>query len=156
MDRSTLITIRRLTDISPELGRSMAPLFDDDVAWDVAEGERFLTNPDCLFLLAEAGTVPCGFLTAYRLQRFDARRAEVLLYEVGVDDAFRRRGAAAALIAELNRWCVEVGATEMWVLTETGNVAANALYAATGGEPDPDTVQMYTYSLDQLERDTPS
>ena len=147
MSQPDAIIVRRLTEVPEALARAVAPLFDEDVAWDAAEGARFLADPDCLFLLAEAGGVPCGFLTAYRLQRFDRRRAEVLLYEVGVGEAYRRRGVATALIAALNRWSVEVGATEMWVLTEAGNAAANALYAATGGEPDPEAVVMYSYRL---------
>lgn len=147
MQPSAAITVRRLTEVSLELGRSLAPLFDDDVAWDAAEGRRFLADPDCLFLLAEADGLPCGFLTAYRLQRFDRARAEVLPYEVDVDEAYRRRGVAAALIAALNRWSVEVGATETWVLTERDNLAANALYTATGGDRDPAAVVMYSYPL---------
>lgn len=147
MQSSDAIMVRRLTDVSPNLAEAMAPLFDEGITWEATEGARFLTDPAGLLLLAEADGVPCGFLTAYRLQRFDAGRAEVLLYEVGVDEAYRRRGVAAALISALNRWSVEVGATEMWVLTEHDNVAANALYAATGGERDPAAVVMYTYPL---------
>ena len=145
--RREAVTVRRLTDVSREQAAAMAPLFDDGVAWDAAEGARFLANPDCLFLLAEAGDLPIGFLTAYRLQRFDRHRAEVQLYEIGVDDAWQRHGVARALIAELGRWCRAVGATEYWVITEADNIPANALYAATGGDPDPSDLRMYTYRL---------
>ena len=107
-----------------------------------------MQNLDDLFLVARWDGRPCGFLTAHRLQRFDRRRAEVLLYEIGVDDRFRRRGVGAALIAEVKRWAREVGADEVWVLTNTGNAAAMGLYASTGGEEDVPGTTMFTYRIE--------
>ncbi len=91
MDLVKPFAVRQLTSVTSELVGALSPLLDDGVEWDAKEGDRFLANPDCLFLLAEAESVPVGFLTAYRLQRFDQRRAEVQLYEYR-----RRRGLAAA------------------------------------------------------------
>ena len=152
----TPITVRRLTTVPAELAIALTPLFDEEIVWDTVAGERFLANPDCLFLLAEAGPVPCGFLTAYRLPRFDAKGAEVQLYEIGVDEAWQRRGVATALIAALDRWAREVGATEYWVITETDNVAANALYAATGGDPDLADFRMYSWPSGAVSPDAAS
>lgn len=142
-----IITVRRLVSIGPGEVAGLDALFDDDVRWDAAEGARFLSDPNNLFLLAECDGVPCGFLTAHRLQRFDARRAEVLLYEVGVDDAYQRRGAARTMVEGLRHWAAEVGASEIWVLTEVDNEVANAFYLGTGGAPDEDDVRLYTYPV---------
>lgn len=141
-------TIRRMTDVDAAMAARLDPLFDDGDMWDAVQGNRFLANPDNLLLVAFRGDTACGFLTAHRLQRFDARRAEVLLYEIGVDEAFRRRGIGAALIAGVNDWARKVGADETWVLTHAENAAAMALYARTGGEPDPDgPATMFTYRI---------
>jgi GNAT superfamily N-acetyltransferase len=141
------IQIERLQSVDATLALQLDGLFDEGTVWDVEQGELFLRNPDNLFVLARwAGTV-CGFLTAHRLQRFDRRRAEVLLYEIGVDDRYRRRGVGTALIDEVKRWAKEVGADEVWVLTEAGNAAGMALYASTGGEADPPGTTMFTYRI---------
>lgn len=87
MTEDVSIAVRRLTTVSAELATALTPLFDEGIVWDAVAGARFLADPNCLFLLAEAGPVPCGFLTAYRLPRFDAKGAEVQLYEIGVDEA---------------------------------------------------------------------
>lgn len=141
-------TIRRMTDVDAAMAARLDPLFDDGGMWDAEQGRRFLANPDNLLLVAFWSDIACGFLTAHRLQRFDARRAEVLLYEIGVDEAFRRRGVGTALIAAVNAWAKEIGADETWVLTYAENAAAMALYARTGGEPDPDgPTTMFTYRI---------
>jgi aminoglycoside 3-N-acetyltransferase I len=88
-----------------------------------------------------------GFVTAYRLQRFDNLKAEVLIYEIGVDEAFRRRGIASALIAEIKKWAAYVGANEAWVLTEEDNEIAHSLYQKTGGVKDTPNSTMFTYRV---------
>jgi GNAT superfamily N-acetyltransferase len=142
------LTIQRLTSVDVALAAQLNPLFDEGTAWDAEQGRRFLQNRDNLFLVARWDGRPCGFLTAHRLQRFDRRRAEVLLYEIGVDERLRRRGVGAALIAAVKRWAREAGADEVWVLTNTGNAAAMALYASTGGEEDVPGTTMFTYRIE--------
>ena len=142
------LTIQRLTSVDDTLAAQLNPLFDEGKEWDAEQGRRFLQDVNNLFLLARWDGHPCGFLTAHRLQRFDRRRAEVLLYEIGVDEGFRRRGVGAALIAEVRRWAKEVGADEVWVLTDAGNGAAMALYATTGGQEDVPGTTMFTYRIE--------
>ncbi len=142
---ATVLTIRRLTEVDAALADQLKVEFDEGMEWDEAEGQRFLANRDNLFLAALWDDRVCGFATAHRLQRFDRRRAEVLLYEIGVNEAFQRLGIGTALVDAVKRWAKEVGADEMWVLTERDNAAAMALYAATGGEADPPGTTMFTY-----------
>lgn len=144
---SAAISIQRLTDVDDDLAARLNTLFDDGTVWDNAQGRRFLENPDNLFLVASWEGHFCGFLTAHRLQRFDARRAEVLLYEIGVHEDFRQRGVGAALIAAVKRWARDVGADEVWVLTNADNAAAMALYRSTGGEEDVPGTTMFTYPI---------
>jgi GNAT superfamily N-acetyltransferase len=140
-------TVRREAAVDAVLAAELDALFDAGVSWDHEQGQRFLAHPDTLFLVARWDGQACGFLTAYRLQRFDRRGAEVLLYEIGVQEPFQRRGVGRALVEEAKRWAAEVGADELWVLTEDGNVPARALYAATGGHEETGLV-MFDYGLD--------
>jgi ribosomal protein S18 acetylase RimI-like enzyme len=141
------LTVRRVTTVDSELAAELDAMFDDGVSWEPEQGQRFLAHPDTLLLIAHWDGEACGFLTAYRLQRFDRRGAEVLLYEIGVEEPFQRRGVGRALIEEAKRWAVEVGADELWVLTEDDNVPARALYAATGGREESGFT-MFDYGLE--------
>jgi ribosomal protein S18 acetylase RimI-like enzyme len=143
-----LLTVRRETAVDARLAAELDTLFDSGVTWDAEQGKRFLAHPDTLLLVARWDGEACGFLSAYRLPRFDQRRAEALLYEIGVDERFQRRGAGRALVEEAKRWAAEGGAEELWVLTEDDNVPARALYTATGGREEPG-LTMFEYRLQQ-------
>jgi len=142
------LTVRRETAVDAALAAQLDAEFDEGVTWDAEQGQRFLEDPDALLLVARWEGEVCGFLSAYRLQRFDRRRAEVLLYEIGVREPFQRRGAGRALVEAAKRWAAEVGADELWVLTEIDNAPARVLYAATGGREEPG-LTMFDYDLGQ-------
>ena len=148
MSASGLLTVHRETSVDVVLAAELDALFDEGMIWDSQEGQRFLRTPDTLLLVARWDGEICGFLTAYRLQRFDRRRAEVLLYEIGVQEPFQRRGAGRALIEEAKRWTAEVGADELWVLTDDANTPARALYSTTGGR-EQTGITMFEYWVEQ-------
>ena len=141
------VTVRRLGAADASWARLLNELFDVGMVWDAGEGRRFLADPANLLVVAFWDDVPCGFATAHRLQRFDRRRAEALLYEIGVDETHQRRGIGAALVEEVKRWAAEVGADEVWVLTERTNAAAMALYRASSGVEDEADTVMFTIPI---------
>src|ERR671912_539453 len=147
MSSRGVLTVLRETSVDATLAAELDAMFDEGVSWDLELGQRFLAHPDTLLLVARWDGEACGFLTAYRLQRFDRRGAEVLLYEIGVEEPFQRRGVGRALVEEAKRWAADVGADELWVLTEDDNTPARALYAATGGREETGFT-MFTYSLE--------
>ena len=147
MSSQGLLTVRRETAVDAALAAELDALFDEGVSWDTEHGQRFLAHPDTLLLVARWDGEACGFLSAYRLQRFDRRGAEVLLYEIGVAEPFQRRGVGRALVEEAKQWAKDVGAGELWVLTEDDNVPARALYAATGGREETGFT-MFDYGLE--------
>jgi ribosomal protein S18 acetylase RimI-like enzyme len=146
MSSRGLLTVRRETSVDAFLAAELDAMFDEGISWDAEQGRRFLAHPDTLLLVARWHGEACGFLTAYRLQRFDRRGAEVLLYEIGVLEPFQRRGVGRALVEEAKRWAVDMGADELWVMTEDDNVPARALYAATGGREESN-LTMFDYGL---------
>ncbi len=141
-------SVHRLTSVDEHLAQHLNRLFDEGMFWDHTQGRLFFSDPSNLLLVAFWNDQPCGFATAYRLQRFDHRRAEVNLHEIGVDERYQRRGVGSALVAEVNRWAREMNAAETWVVTEPTNAAARALYRATDGVEDRPAVIMYTYHVD--------
>lgn len=141
------VTVRRLGAADASWARLLNELFDAGMVWDAGEGRRFLADPANLLVVAFWDDMPCGFATAHRLQRFDRRRAEALLYEIGVDETHQRRGIGAALVEEVKRWAAEAGADEVWVLTERTNAAAMALYRGSGGVEDEADTVMFTIPI---------
>ena len=57
----------------------------------------------------------------------------LIVYEVEVDAAYRRRGIARRLLQELEQVARGRGIEEAFVLTEPDNLAANRLYESAGG-----------------------
>ena len=140
--------IKRITNIDQDLINQVNQIFDDK-QWDLSQGSLFLSDKNNLFLLAFEDKKPVGFLIAHRLQRFDNRKAEVLLYEIGVHPDYRRKGIGKSLINEVKKWAIEVNAAEIWVLTEKTNPIAMKLYQSVGGiEESPGTI-MYVYKTNE-------
>jgi ribosomal protein S18 acetylase RimI-like enzyme len=76
---------------------------------------------------------PVGYALVYVFARIDGRKM-AFLYDVGVEEAFRRQGVAREVLEAAKDTMREAGAYKMFVLTEEDNEAAMALYAAAGGE----------------------
>jgi len=69
------------------------------------------------------------------------RKDKLMLYEIDTDPAYRRRGAARALVETLREVAVREGLQSMFVVTEEANSAAMALYEGTGAiRAHPDDV----------------
>jgi ribosomal protein S18 acetylase RimI-like enzyme len=89
-----------------------------------------LDDPRTIFLVAERDGALAGFVFGYLLPRRHREEAELFVYELGVDEPYRRQGIATALMRELLR---RGGGAPAFVLTEPDNEAANATYASLGG-----------------------
>jgi ribosomal protein S18 acetylase RimI-like enzyme len=107
------------------------------------ETKRFLTRPGHLLLLAYEDGRPVGFASGIEVVHPD-KRAEMMLYEIAVDEPYRRRGIATALVAELAEASKERGCRSVFVLAEGDDQPAQAFYEAlapTRREP----AVMYTW-----------
>lgn len=111
---------------------------------ETLEPDEFLRDPRTLLLIAEAADEVAGWLYAYELIRPDGGRS-LLLYEVEVGVAARGRGHGRALIEALLAEARARGHFEVWVLADSHNAAAAALYATTGAEESPQ--RMFTWDL---------
>ena len=77
-----------------------------------------------------------GGLAAYFLRKFEQARTEVYIYDLAVDEAFRRRGIATAMIEELKKIALAKGAWVIYVQADHGDDAAIALYTKLGVRED--------------------
>ncbi|HZQ82476.1 MAG TPA: GNAT family N-acetyltransferase [Gaiellaceae bacterium] len=116
---SKTVTIRRLGPGDEHVVRRLA---------DREPQTALLADDRTVFAAAFAGEEPVGFAFGYVLPRRHGRPEMFFVYELEVDEGYRRRGIGKRLMEELL-----AGHDEAFVLTEPDNDAANALYASLGG-----------------------
>jgi ribosomal protein S18 acetylase RimI-like enzyme len=92
---------------------------------------HFLAQPDHHLCIAYASGEPAGFVSSVELTHPD-KGTEMFLYELAVDDRFRRRGIGKALVTALADLARDRGCYGMWVLTDSGNLAAIMTYNSLG------------------------
>lgn len=139
------VTIRRLVVGDVETMRGMLAMFGDafedpdhyhHAQPDDAYLARLLGRETFIALAAIADDTVVGGLAAYVLDKFEQARSEVYIYDLAVAEAYRRRGVATALIANLRRIAAELGAWVIFVQADYGDDPAIALYESLGVRED--------------------
>ncbi|WP_149180208.1 GNAT family N-acetyltransferase [Streptomyces sp. TRM49041] len=97
--------------------------------------ERFLAAPGHLMLIAYEDGQPAGMVSGVEMLHPD-KGSEMCLYELSVDDPYRRRGIGRALTEALAAVARERGCYDMWVGVDTDNDAALATYRSAGARDD--------------------
>ena len=99
---------------------------------DAATLAEALARADGYVLLAESGGAPVGLLTAVVIPKLDARRGFLFVDELTVAPAWRRQGAATALLAAAEAAARALGLAGVRLLARPENAAARRLYARAG------------------------
>jgi ribosomal protein S18 acetylase RimI-like enzyme len=120
-----------------------AALFDEAPRADAIA--RFLAEPTHHIFVAYEDGEPAGFVTGVEMTHPD-KGTEMFLYELAVDERFRRRGIGRALVAALADRAHAGGCYGMWVLTDRTNTAACATYVSAHGDDAGDSV-MFTWEF---------
>ena len=141
----TTVEIRRLA--LENLGEALGighlldgPVREDATRWFLASSTHHL-------LVAYVDGHPAGFISGVELTHPD-KGTEMFLYELGVDEAFRRRGIGRQLTEALATLARERGCYGMWVGTEPDNVAALATYRSAGATSSNPSVVL-TWEFDR-------
>jgi ribosomal protein S18 acetylase RimI-like enzyme len=106
------------------------------------EASAFLSRDDIYVWVGEVDGELAGFAYAYHLLRIDGDTS-VFLYELDVDERFRRQGLGRAFVDEARMLAERTAALKMWVDTANDNEAAKRTYAAAGGKPSPEPTLVY-------------
>lgn len=133
------MTIRRLQSGDDRLVVEASALFDHPA--QATAVSRFLASEDHHILVAYDGDTPIGFVTGVEMTHPD-KGTEMFLYELAVDDGFRRRGYGKALVEALAGIARVRGCYGMWVLTDEDNDPALATYAAAGARRESTSVML--------------
>lgn len=115
-----------------------AHLFDGPPTLEWAR--QFLARGGHHLLVATVDGVDAGFVSGVEMTHPD-KGTEMLLYELGVDEAHLRRGVGRALVDALAEVARDTGCYGMWVLTDDQNDAALATYRGAGASaPEPQLI----------------
>ena len=138
-------TLHRLTPADVLLLRKLNALFGRVFADPDTYGaeppsdsylERLLAREDVVALIALAGDDVLGGLVAYELEKFERERRELYIYDLAVDERYRRHGIATALIEHLRTIAAERGVWIIYVQADHGDIPAIALYDKFGVRED--------------------
>src|SRR5579859_3649304 len=132
-----MIEIRRLGVDDLALVFAAQHLFDGPAQPSAAR--RCLDSADHHLLLALDGERPVGFVSGVEMTHPD-KGTEMFVYELAVDEPFRRRGIGGRLVRALADLARSRGCYGMWVGVDVDNVAARATYRAAGAEEPEDAV----------------
>jgi len=120
----------------------LALLNDEDADFDLAgrggpgrplgaaDAAAYLADPAVRHWIAEEDGRVVGFNLCYVLRRRNDAAREVLLFEIGVGQGSRRRGAGRGMVAAMRDFMAREGIREAWVLAD--NPDAIQFYAACG------------------------
>jgi GNAT superfamily N-acetyltransferase len=95
-----------------------------------ADAAAYLRDPGVLHWVAEEDGVVLGHLLAYVERRRANPPRQLLLYDIGVREASRRRGVGTALVEAMRDWMRAERVEEAWVPAD--GPEAEAFYAACG------------------------
>ena len=118
-------------------------LFDGPARPDATA--RFLAEDGHHLLVAYEEGRAVGFVSGVEVTHPD-KGTEMFLYELAVDEPFRRRGIGRALVERLAGVARQAGCYSMWVITDEDNEAARATYEGAGGVPETrQVVEVWTF-----------
>jgi len=92
--------------------------------------KRYLASPAVLHWVAVDGEVVAGFLYCVHLPLRSGDGHELLLYEIGVRQSYRRRGVGRSLLTHMEGWMAANGVGVVWVCAD--NQVAVDFYRGCG------------------------
>ena len=135
--------IRVLRPGNDGLVAAASHLFDGPARPDATA--RFLAEDGHHLLIAYEEARAVGFVSGVEVTHPD-KGTEMFLYELAVEEPFRRRGIGRVLVERLAAVAREAGCYGMWVLTDEDNEAARATYERAGAVPEPgQVVEVWTF-----------
>ncbi|PSH63685.1 MULTISPECIES: AAC(3)-I family aminoglycoside N-acetyltransferase [Phyllobacterium] len=138
-------TLKRLTPDDISLLRQLNALFGNAFSDPGAYGSEpptdvylrgILAKDHIVALVALAGEGLAGGLVAYELDKFEQARREFYIYDLAVDENYRRQGIATSLIHRLRDIARHRGAWVVYVQADHGDDPAIALYEKLGVRED--------------------
>jgi aminoglycoside 6'-N-acetyltransferase I len=141
------IEIRKLVPGDEAVLEKVAPgVFDEAVRPELVQ--RFLATPTYRIIVALDGDLVVGVVTGFTHFHPDTPE-EFFVNELGVDDAYLRRGIGTSLMRAILHEARGMGCTDAWLGTEHSNAPALALYRKLMTADDTEeAMSVFTYDLE--------
>lgn len=97
---------------------------------------KLLGSETFIAIAAVVGEEVVGGLAAYELRKCEQEVSEIYIYDLAVEESYRRSGIATALIEKLKRDAMLRSASVIYVQADYGDDAAIALYTKLGTRED--------------------
>ncbi|NKQ87616.1 GNAT family N-acetyltransferase [Rhizobium ruizarguesonis] len=138
-----VITTCRLTRDTVGLLENIAEeVFDQEI--NAQRLATYLKSSGHLMIIAVCEKQVIGQIAAYVHSHPD-RASDVYIDNLGVAPPFQRRGVARRLLDEVLAWGKTLECDQAWIVTDTENNAARALYEGRGAAAEP--IVMFSYKL---------
>lgn len=118
-----------------------------DNAVDPVQLQAFVDDPRHVLFMAIADGAVVGMASAVEYFHPD-KKPQLWINEVGVADAFQKRGIGRGLVTALISEARSRGCDCAWLGTEPDNDAANACYRSVTGGSDAEPFLLYEWKLD--------
>ena len=137
----TDIQIKQLAPNETSQMRSLLNLFgeafeDNDTYTTKQPSDIYLKNllnkDHFITLVAMQSKKIIGGLTAYELTKFEQQRSEIYIYDLAIDESYRRQGIATALINHLKTKAKQRGAYVIIIQADWDDEPAINLYEKLG------------------------
>ena len=103
------------------------------------QAAAFLADRRCWLFAAVGEGQVIAFAYGYRLPRLSDSGEPLYVHEVGVMEAWQRRGVGTRLMEALKAACRADGIPRIFLTAYQSNAGANALYRKTGGQYCPES-----------------
>lgn len=94
--------------------------------------DELLRTDTFVAVVAIYGGHVIGALAAYELKKFEQKRSEIYIYDLAVEEAYRRRGVAKELLRHITEYAVKINAHAVFVQADRDDMPAISLYESCG------------------------
>ena len=122
-------------------------LKDDNMIFNKDILENFVDDKNAYGFIAKEENKIVGFAYAYTLLRPDGKTM-FYLHSIGMLPDYQNNGYGSKLLEFIKNYSIEIGCSEMFVITDKGNPRACHVYEKLGGKNDYEDEIVYVYDYD--------
>ena len=123
-------------------------LKDDDMIFNKDYLKNFINEKNAYGFIAKEDNKIVGFAYAYTLVRPDGKTM-LYLHSIGMLPNYQNNGFGTKLMEFIKKYSIELGCSEMFVITDKGNPRACHVYEKLGGKNDYEDEVVYVYDFDK-------
>lgn len=131
-----------------DIGLMEAVLKDDNMIFNKEYLKKFLSDKNSYGFIAKENNSIVGFAYAYSLIRPDGK-VMFYLHSIGMLPNYQNNGYGTKLLEYIKNFSINIGCSEMFVITDKGNPRACHVYEKLGGKNDFEDEVVYVYDYDK-------